>query len=327
MNPKMNNISNMAKISATFVDFSKTTNQYDVLIEEGPKFWREELQDISRAGIQDVIIARSVVRGRAHYKSSMIPEWTSEDLVEVIFEEAKKIGLGVYLGLDLNTNFWDRSRDFSRLMKKDLLWNSFILNELAGIYSGDKALKGIYISNELDRDNLDTPERLAACQEFMGSMYELVKTKFSLPVMSSPFFSKSIPFKELAGWWENALDRPMFDILAMQDGVGCRYRHIDPEDVSEFYPLLAPILKSKGIEFWNNAETFELPDWSSPLVPAKMERIQDQYQAAAPHVSRTITWEYGHFLGRQLVSGQRYEEFCRWNLSGTGQETQKTPAL
>jgi hypothetical protein len=242
----------------------------------------------------------------------MIPEWTSEDLVEVIFEEAKKIGLGVYLGLDLNTNFWDRSRDFSRLMKKDLLWNSFILNELAGIYSGDKALKGIYISNELDRDNLDTPDRLAACQEFMGSMYELVKSKLRLPVMSSPFFSKSIPFKELAGWWESALDRPMFDILAMQDGVGCfPRRDLHVEDIPPYYAALAPVYRAHGIRFWNNVETFASPFPS----PGDLGRIARQYDAGSPYVERTITWEYGRYLGRQQAGAERYEAFQTWNLA------------
>jgi hypothetical protein len=51
------------------------------------------------------------------------------------------------------------------------------------------------------------------------------------------------------------------------------------------------------------------------LVPAPLERIDAQYEAGRPYVEQTITWEYGHFLGRQQVGEERYQEFCAWNRS------------
>jgi hypothetical protein len=103
----------------------------------------------------------------------------------------------------------------------------------------------------------------------------------------------------------------------MQDGVGCRYRHIEPEDIPPLYERLAPVLAEKGIAFWNNAETFNLGLMGEPLTPAAIERIDRQYEAGRPFVERTITWEYGHFLGRQLAGEERYREFSRWNLNTT----------
>jgi hypothetical protein len=301
------------KITASFIDFSETTNALERPMQRDAAFWRTELGDMQAAGITDLVIARSMVLGRAHYHSSIFEEWSETDAVAQVMEAADALGLGVYLGLDINTCFWDSSRDFTRMMQRDLRRNQAIFEELWPLYRDHPALRGFYISNEPDRDNVATPERAGALRGFLGDMYETVKSTTGLEVFCSPFFSKSLPPAELAAWWEGFLDRPMFDILAMQDGVGCRYRAIDPEDIPPIYERLAPIFAERGIRFWNNVETFTFPNWGEPLTPAPLERIDEQYEAGRPYVERTITWEYGHFLGRQQVGEERYNEFCRWN--------------
>ncbi len=302
------------KISATFIDFSEHTNEFNKPMTQKPDFWMSELSDMANAGIEDIVIARSVVLGRAHYHSSTFEEWQEPDTVAMTMQAAAEHGMGVYLGLDLNLSFWDRKRDFKRMMKRDLERNRLVLGELLNLYRGHPALRGIYISNEPDRDNVDTAERADALRGFLGDMYQTIKDACGLPVLCSPFFSKSLPPAELATWWDGFVDRPMFDIIAMQDGVGCRQRKIDPEDIPPLYERLAPVLANKGIRFWNNVETFEFLKWGEPLTPAPFERINQQYEAGKPFVERTITWEYGHFLGRQLVGEERYQEFCEWNL-------------
>lgn len=62
------------------------------------------------------------------------------------------------------------------------------------------------------------------------------------------------------------------------------------------------------------AMTFEFRQWGEPLTPAPLERIAQQYEGGKTFVERTITWEYGHFLGRQQVGEERYESFRAWNL-------------
>ena len=309
-------MSSNAKISATFIDFSERTNAYDKPLHRDLSFWQAELRDMREAGIEDVVIARSVVLGRAHYHSEIFEEWLEEDAVSMVMQAATgEQGLGVYLGLDLNMCFWDKSRGFKRMMRRDLRRNQFVLEELLSRHRDHPMLRGIYISNEPDRDNVSTTERADALRSFLGEMYQLVKSSCGLPVFCSPFFSKSLPPAELAKWWDSFVDRPMFDIIAMQDGVGCRKREINPEDIPPLYERLAPVLADKGIRFWNNAETFVFERFGEPLTPAPLERISNQYEAGRPFVERTITWEYGHFLGRQQVGEERYCEFRKWNLS------------
>ncbi len=128
------------------------------------------------------------------------------------------------------------------------------------------------------------------------------------------FFAKSLPPRALAEWWSDFIDRPMFDIIAMQDGVGC-VRDITPEDIPLYYKELASVFSDNTIRFWNNVETFTIIKRGLPLIPAPLERIAQQYENGRPFVERTITWEFGHFLGRQQVCKERYNAFRNWNLN------------
>jgi hypothetical protein len=302
------------KISVTALDFSERTNRYEQPLDRDLAFWQAELRDMRAAGIEDVLIARSMVLGRAHYHSALFEEWTERDAVAMVMQAAADAGVGVYLGLDLNLYFWDRNRDFARMMARDLRRNTMILEELLPVYRDHPALRGFYLSNEPDYDNLNTPERVEALREFLHAMYAQIKAAGDWPVFSSPFFSKSLSPDALAAWWDAFLDRPMFDVIVMQDGVGCRYRKIDPADIPPRYALLAPVFARKGLRFWNNIETFILKQFSDPLTPAPFTRIDRQYEAGKPYVERSLTFEYGHFLGRQQVSDKRYQDFRAWNL-------------
>lgn len=310
----MSNTPKPGKISASFLDFSERTNFHDHMINRGAGFWKTEMKDMAAAGITDVVVARAVLAGRAHYHSAMLEEWVEEDQLAAVMQGAEEQGIGMYLGLDLNLFFWDADRDFSRMMKRDLELNRYILAELLAAHGRSPALKGIYVTHEPDRDNVATPERAGALQDFLGAMYTLVKETCGLPVFCSPFFSKSMPPAELAAWWDRFVDRPMFDIIAMQDGIGCAaQRFISPDDIPPLYRELAPVFHSKKIEFWNNVETFILAVRGEPLTPAPLDRIDSQYEAGRPLVARSITWEYTHFLGRQLVGEERYRAFRTWN--------------
>lgn len=304
------------RISASFLDFSVRTDFCDRMLNATHAFWVQEMRDLRECGITEVVVARTVLAGRAHYHSSMLEEWLEEDQLAHVMAAAREVGVGVYLGLDLNLFFWDKDRDFGRMLRRDLALNRFILEELLTAHGGNPALRGIYVTHEPDRDNVLSPDRVQALREFLGDMYALVKRQCGLPVFCSPFFSKTLPFPELVNWWADFMDRPMFDILAMQDGIGCSLqRFITVEDIPELYAGLSALFRSRGIAFWNNVESFILTRKGEPLVEAPLDRMARQFEAGRPYVARTITWEYGHFLGRQLAGAPRYEAFKAWNLT------------
>ncbi|HOF87942.1 MAG TPA: DUF4434 domain-containing protein [Armatimonadota bacterium] len=310
----------MAKITGTFIDFAvgleyaASCTQYPERLTQ-PGFWDRELADMRAAGITEVILARIMELGRTHYHSPLFQEWDREDHTALIMRAAEEQGMRVWLGGHLNLAFWDRTWDFTRMMQRDLNVNVAIFTELWAQYEGHPALAGFYVSNEPDYDNLDTPERADALRRCLHGIYEVIKRESGLPVLVSPFFSKSLPPAALAAWWDAYLDRPMFDVLAMQDGVGCfPRRDLHAEEIPPYYAALAPVYARHGITFWNNVETFASP-WPTP---GPLERIDRQYAAGTPYTARAITWEYGHFLGRQQVGEERYAAFTEWNLAEEG---------
>lgn len=305
----------MARITGTFIDFGVEFGVPHPRYPEAmlqPGFWRQELADMQAAGFTDVILARIMELGRTHYHSDLFQEWEAADHVDRIMTAAGELGLQVWLGGHLNLAFWDRNWDFLRLMRRDQHLNQAIYRELHARYHAHPALAGWYVSNEPDRDNVDSPARCTALRDCLAGIYADLHAQSALPVLVSPFFSKSLPPRELAEWWADFLDRPLFDVLAMQDGVGCfPRRDLHPEDIPPYYAALAPVYAAKGIRFWNNVETFASP-WPSP---GPLARIARQYAAGQPFTERSITWEYGHFLGRQQAGAARYEEFRQWNLA------------
>ena len=302
------------RITGTFIDFGVEFGipapHYPIAML-APGFWPQELADMQAAGITDVIIARIMELGRTHYHSELFQEWEAADHVDRILTAAAELGMRIWLGGHLNLAFWDRTWDFARMMRRDLKLNVAIYRELGARYCGHPALAGWYVSNEPDRDNVDTPDRREALQVCLSGIYATLRDVSDRPVLVSPFFSKSLPPAELAVWWDAFLDRPMFDILAMQDGVGCfPRRDLHVAEISSYYAALAPVYQARGIRFWNNVETFASP-WPSP---GDLDRIALQYEAGRPYVERSITWEYGHFLGRQQAGAERYQAFRKWNL-------------
>jgi hypothetical protein len=163
---------------------------------------------------------------------------------------------------------------------------------------------------------------LNAAKDFFGSLYSRLHEKTNLPILSSPFFTKRHSPQELAEFWKAFLDRPMFDILAMQDGVGCN-RDINAEDIPAYHTALQPILAHQKIEFWNNVETFSFhPGYRASgndrskiwLKTAPIERVARQYEAGKTLTTRSIMWEYGHFFSRKQAGADHYDSFRNWNL-------------
>ena len=315
------------KITGTFVDFSELTHRDLDLLPWDRDEWICELKDMMEAGIDTVIIARTMRFGSVYYYSQYFETHLERDYLSPFMEAAQAVGMKIFISGMISDHFFTADdSNFTRMMKRDLYIFNRVITELLEIYQNHPGITGIYISHEADNENMASPARFEAAQEFFGGLYKILKEETDLSILSSPFFTRKSDPEALAGFWKRFLDRPMFDILAMQDGVGCN-RDIEPADIPGYYRLLAPVLSSRKVEFWNNVETFSFhPGFRDSgfdrskiwLKTAPMNRIEAQYEAGKPFVSRTITWEFGHFLGRRQAGQDFYRNFKNWNLAETG---------
>lgn len=308
----------MAKITGAFLDFSNRTNQFSETLGKGAEFWKQELSDMKNSGFDTVIISRAMILGRTHYQSMHYEDFDGRWHLDHVARAAEELGLNLYIGLNLNLQFWNRSRDLATMLKRDLNISRVLFDELHRRYGGMASLKGYYIPNEPDCETFSSSERREEIRKYLNGIYVHIKEHCSLNILNSPFYSKTTPPEKLAEWWDELIDRPMFDIVAMQDGVGCARDCIVPEDASRYYPLLADVLKNKGVVFWNNVETFaQDPRGAVEFHPAPIRRVDRQYRAGFNCVDKSITWEYSHFIGRLLNGDERYEQFKAWNLGFT----------
>ena len=316
-----------ARIQGTFVDFSELTHRDHELLGWSEEEWAEELTDMRAAGIDLVIMARTMRFGCTYYYSNTFETHRETDFLSPFMRACACTGMRVYLaGMISDAFFTASNEDFARMMKRDISIYDTVFGELLSAYAGHPGIAGLYVSHEVDNKNLAAPARRGAARDFFGTLYGKLKDRTDLPILSSPFFTKDIGPAPFARFWDDFLDRPMFDILAMQDGVGCD-RDILPEDIPLYYEGLRDVLGRKGIAFWNNVETFSFnPGFRRSnfdrnkiwLHPAPLERVDRQYKAGAPFTEKTITWEYGHFLSRRQVGADWYEAFKRWNLGLAG---------
>ncbi|AHF91701.1 hypothetical protein OPIT5_17220 [Opitutaceae bacterium TAV5] len=324
-----------AKITGTFVDFSFRTHQDERLLDWDINRWKEEFGDMRAAGIDTVIPARAMLWGQPYYHSRIYPCFQERDVLTPFMQAAGETGMKVFLAGYLNKHFFTASdADFVRMMKRDRNIYRTLYAEQFELYAGMAELAGFYISNEPDYDASSVPPRTDALVEFMSGVYEDARQIADLPVMTSPFFSLARPPAVVAAWWDALLETRICDIVAMQDGVGCE-RGITAAASQGYFAALAPVYRKHGVEFWHNLETFVIDPRFGPLgessdpsflvlTPAPVERMEEQYRRNARYVTRTITWEYGHFLGRIQAGRDWYAAFSRWN---TGSGEQSAPAV
>ncbi|NQT60176.1 MAG: DUF4434 domain-containing protein [Bacteroidetes bacterium] len=312
-----------AKITGSFVDFSELTHKDQILLPWTVEDWVEEFSDMLEAGITTAIIARTMRYGAVYYHSDYFETHNEHDSLSPFMEAARETGMRVFVSGMISDHFFNADNEkFNRLMKRDLYIYSTVLSELIGKYGSLGIIDGIYISHEADNENMAHPDRQLAAQNFFGNLYAKLKDLIDLPILSSPFFTRKSTPGQLAKFWETFLDRPMFDILAMQDGVGCN-RDISPEIIPAYYKALQPVFDSRNIVFWNNIESFSFnPGYKTSgydrskiwFKTAPIDRIDRQFSAGTLCVDKTIMWEYGHFFSRKQAGEDLYDSFRRWNL-------------
>ncbi|QDU32067.1 hypothetical protein KS4_00960 [Poriferisphaera corsica] len=326
--------SKRGKISATFIDLSRRTHLDKYLLDLNYDQWCEELTDMQAAGITTVIPARTMIYGCTYHFSDHFETWHERDTLTPLMEACRDTKMPIYLSGQINNQFWNvDDKNFDRLCKRDTNISKVLFNELYEQYGDVAPIAGFYVSYEPDQDNCRNTSREDSLKHFCTNTYKNLKAIApDLPVLTSPFFSLRFPPAELASWWDSFLTERMFDVVAMQDGVGCT-RNLRPEHVVDYYPGFKEVMDKHDMVFWNNVETFiKNPSFDdhtyttqediTTLVSndlrfysAPKSRYDKQYELGEEYVTRTITWEFGNFLSKRYAGEDIYNEFKEWNLA------------
>lgn len=236
------------------------------------------------------------------------------DPIGNVLAAAEQERLSVWLGLALDPDYWSGRFDPDASAAE----NSELLLELERLYGDSPALSGWYLPEEIDDRSFVTPLTREAMFSYLEMMTETAHSETGRPVMVAPYFGMNPQPKEIAAWWDAALDRAAIDVIAMQDGVGTRRTTV--EEGVPVYRELAAVTARHGTELWSDLEIFEqIHGWpvderAFAAVPARIETVTSQLEQEAPFVSKFVSFDFTHHMSPRLggEAERLYREYSDW---------------
>lgn len=242
--------------------------------------WSRRLKVMRDYGCTEIILQWSGLYGGSY-------EWKMpEALIQLLFEEGQKNGIGIRVGLPYNEGWWNAlSGKGTRRISDFLERTQAICIETLNTSRWPKqpGFRGWYLPYELDQYNWATPERRALLLPWLSAIAETSAKRSSEPLALSTFYSRLPTEGTLAGLWSEILEtvrlRPM-----LQDGVGVagfqNYAGLEP---------LRLLLRERSIPFDLIVELFEqlpsLPGSNNAFraKAASSSRIKTQMEVASTY--------------------------------------------
>ncbi|MFC4015117.1 DUF4434 domain-containing protein [Nonomuraea purpurea] len=262
-----------------------------------PETWSQELGVLGRA-CMDQLVLQWTADSRAKetvYPTSMAgwTQGTETDVVEKALAAADSAGMQVYLGLQVNDDWWNKYADDTAWLDNEATVANRIADELWTKYRGHQSLTGWYLSFEVDNWNFGE----AADQAAMAAFYKKVADHLHTlspgkPVVISPFFNTAggLTTAQWQSMWTTILATSPIDVIALQDGVGAG--HATTGRLAAWFAATKNAINAARptTKLWADTETFT-PDFT----PMATKDIVADMRAVQPYVSGYWSFSYDHY--------------------------------
>jgi hypothetical protein len=294
--------------------------------------WEREFDTFVAAGLDTVILIRAGWGERLSFPSKTVASRMGTlpvyaDMPELFLQLADQRNLAFYFGLYDSGYYWHR-HDW----KTEVELNREFAREVWERYGAHPSFRGWYLPHETATTSL----RII---DINSALAEHVRTVADLPVLISPFWhgrvegegsdqrgrSAALSAAEHAGQWDEIFGRlsGLVSYCAFQDGTAYE------ADLPDFWQAASEMAGRHGIELWANVETFDR-DMPIDFPPLEWRKLVNKLEAAEPHVSKAITFEFSHFLSpnsmwpsaRTLFD--RYQEYRSGNIHPLSQQAAAT---
>lgn len=277
--------------------------------------WRREMSAMRRARMSLVIIQWLKENDRR-----FLPANDKEiDPTQIILEEADAHGMQVYIGLTMDNAWWLKATDAAYL-KRAALKSLAVAEEAWKRYGRHRSFAGWYIPQET-WDDPYTGDQIALLQGFLHQISAHCKAlSGGKPVAFAPFYSGTVKPAVVEKVYAQLLDGAGIDILMPQDGVGARAWEADVAGkVAPYFRAFQNACRANRVALWDDLESFRLvhgePKDNQPtqFEPTDIERLKRQLAAAAPFVSKFVTFDFFHYLSPWRGAAQRrlYKDYLR----------------
>ena len=277
-------------ITATFID----EITYDIPSQNWTdEQWAADFDHMQEVGIDTVVIMRSVFYDKCIYPSKIFPTMKKEgeDFAGLVFREAAKRGMSVYLGLYISNLTWNAG-DFLGEIRQ----NKLFIKEALARYGDMPSFKGWYIPHETSYNDYNLKETMGGlsllCKEQTPEKSVLISPFFKSPLVSDEPFTPARTTDEWNNIWEKC--GQYIDACAFQDGT------VSLTDYASYLTAVKKACDAHNIALWANVETFER-DVRNLFFPIPFDVLRKKIEIAEPFVEKCITFEFSHFLSPQSI--------------------------
>jgi len=251
-----------------------------------------------------------------YYPTNIFNRITKNDLLTKLLEAGSKYQIKVYLGLGTSKDWWSIIKkspmEFDKWFSKQADENIILLKDIWSTYSNNcyrQAIAGWYIAYEPDNINFNSKEKrnvfIKHCERIVRTGHEYSK----LPIVMSPFFNRAFEQnygpQKWGGLMHDIAKGTGIDIIAVQDGIGCRRQAIDDKeqkrskalkDVDKWFKAsLKGIKKARNnTRLWADIETFteKIEEGKSVFYSASIKRIVKQIKIEKPFVEKITSFSF-----------------------------------
>ena len=289
------------------------------------KQWRDEFHYMRDARLDQMVIqwtADSKERttiypsGVAGYTQN-----TKHDVVKRALDAADASGAQVYLGLQINDDWWTKYITDKPWLENEAKVANALAGDLWKRYGQHGSLTGWYLAFEVD-NVASTPAEWTNLVGFYRTVgNHLHKLTPGKPIVISPFFNPKADLSP-SQWetmWEYVLKRSPIDVLALQDGAGAA--HVTKTQLPEWFGAVRNAIENSrpSMQFWADTETF-----ISDYEPRPIRSIVNDMCAVEPYVSSYLSFSFNHYISPQQVNPLYYETYLDYLASGKVEHVRPT---
>ena len=282
--------------------------------------WQTMIRDMHRIGLDTAVLTfTSLVDGDERESYAPVDVFPQpEDMgcpeaLDAVMEEMEKLGMHIFIALGFYGQWTDPEGNMTdREVDERAFRAARTLHER---YRGFRCFEGWYLPDETEAGPyfkelfIDYVNRYARELRAMDS---------SRKILVAPYGTNKIRTDET---FVDQLRRLDCDYVAYQDEVGVRKS--TPAETGEFYRRLREAHDRAGrSRLWADIEMFEFEGetYRSALLPARMERIEQQIRSVAPHVEKILCYAFPGLLHRPgsvaayggSEPARLYGEYERW---------------
>lgn len=301
--------------------------------------WEQELSAMQEIGMRYLILAPTVYRSpegkaMACYATaipSVLPRKSATDVVESLLRNARKFGMKVFLGLNMDDLWWKMWWDTRyTLAQRDWLTGQMhvgnqVAQELYQRYhtAYPDTFYGWYWVWEFWNTPimaLKKRRRGEAIQLFADVMNVnldyLSALNPSMPLLFSPFANMTLTDDDdLYHMWKDIFSATRFrdgDIFCPQDSIGAGGTKL-PQLRSCYAAYKRACDTKPELRFWSNNENFEASDWSS----AFLDRFVEQMEVTGEFSEENITFAYNNYYSPVNVGRGFHDAYRHYLESGS----------